>query len=223
MVNQQPPHMALPPNHKRISLFVAIIMSVLFVGTLIFAIWAFMGMVENQSDLDAKIEAASKVAVEQAQEEKEIEFTEREKDPFKTYQGATTYGSLTFSYPKSWSIYVETSDRSTLLDFYAQPDLIPGFDDTRFAFRAQIIDRPYENELAAYDRSAERGDVQVQAFRLEKLPEQLGAIITGEIRRNVQGTLVLLPQRDKTIKLFTESEDHGNDFSRILQSTSYIP
>lgn len=225
MVNQQ-----IPPNgynglphqsHK--SQVVAIVMSVLFVLTLGFAIWAFAGMLENQSNLDAKIETATEVAVQEAETAKEAEFTEREKSPFKTYKGSATYGSLTFDYPKSWSVFIETSDTNTILDFYAHPEFIPGFDDTRFAFRAQIIDSPYEDELADYDRAAERGEVKVRAFRPEKVPEQLGAIIEGEIDRDIQGRVVLLPQRDKTIRLVTETEDYLNDYTKIVNSMTYIP
>ena len=225
MVNQQTPpngYNGLPhQSHK--GQIIAIIMTILFILSLGFGIWAFAGMVENQSDLDAKIETASEVAVQKAEADKEAEFTEREKSPFKTYKGSATYGSLNFDYPKSWSIFIETSDSGTILDFYAQPNFIPGFKDTRFAFRAQILDSPYEDELADYDRKAEQGDVKVRAFRPEKVPEQLGAIIEGEIDRDVQGRVVLLPQRDKTIKLFTESEDYLSDYAKIIQSVTYIP
>ena len=226
MVNQQqtPPngYNGLPhQSHK--SQILAIVMSILFVLTLGFGVWAFAGMVENQSDLDAKIEAATDVAVQKAEQDKEAEFTEREKNPFKTYKGSATYGSLEFDYPKSWSIYVETSDKSTILDFYAQPEFIPGFEDTKFAFRAQIVDTSYEQELSNYDKAAERGEVKVRAFRPERVPEQLGVIIDGEIERDGQGRMILLPQRDKTIKLFTESQDYLNDFSKIIDSVVYIP
>src|SRR6056297_3215821 len=210
MVNQQmpPDYSGLPKGKSHISQIVAIVMSILFISTLAFAIWAFTGMVENQSDLDAKIETATQVAVQEVESEKEAEFTERQKNPFKTYKGAATYGSLQFDYPKSWSVYVETSDTNTILDFYAQPEFIPGFDDTRFALRAQIIDSPYEDELADFDRKAEQGDVRVRAFRPEKVPDQLGAIVVGEIENDIQGRVVLLPQRDKTIRIFTESQDY---------------
>jgi len=213
----------LPKNHKPASFFAAIVMSVLLVFALGFGVWAFVGMIENQTNLDEKIDAASQVAVQLAEADKEVEFTEREKNPFKTYQGSATYGSLKFDYPKNWSIFAETSDSGTLLDFYAQPELIPGFKDTNFAFRAQIIDKEYESELKSFDSKAKNGRVKVSALRLEKVPDQLGVVITGEIDGTQQGTLILLPQRDKTIKLFTETEDYLADFTKIVQSATYNP
>jgi hypothetical protein len=55
------------------------------------------------------------------------------------------------------------------------------------------------------------------------VPDQLGVVITGEIDGTQQGTLILLPQRDKTIKLFTETEDYLADFTKIVQSATYNP
>ena len=223
-MNGQPVTMPqLPKKHKTASFFVAIIMSVLLVFALGFGVWAFVGMLENQTNLDEKIDAASQVAVQIAEADKEVEFTEREKNPFKTYQGSATYGSLEFDYPKNWSVFAETSDSGTLLDFYAQPEIIPGFTDTNFAFRAQIVDKEYESELQSFDSKAKRGTVKVSAFRLENVPDQLGAVVTGEIDGRQQGTLILLPQRDKTIKLFTETEDYLADFAKIVESTTYSP
>jgi hypothetical protein len=223
--SDQPMYNQLPglPKQSHTAQIVAVIMSVLFTGALAFGVWAFAGMVDNQTNLDEKIAAASTVAVQKAESEKEVEFAAREKNPYKTYTGSATYGSLTFDYPKNWSVFAENSTSATILDFYAHPELIPGFKDTNFAFRAQIIDKEYADELKSFDAKAKSGKVTVTAFRPDTAPEQLGAIIVGEIDSGKQGTLVLLPQRDKTFRLFTESQDYLNDYANIIKSVTFVP
>lgn len=198
-------------------------MSVLFIAATAFGVWAFMGMVDNRTDLDAKIATASEVAVKKAEEAKEVEFAEREKNPFTNFTGLATYGSLSFDYPKNWSVLIEESSSSTLLDFYGHPKLIPGIKDTRFAFRAQIVDREYASELKTFDTKADRGTVKVRAFKPQNVAGQLGAIIEGEISTGVQGTLILIPQRDKTFKLYTEAEEYKNDYTKVIESLTFIP
>jgi hypothetical protein len=226
MVSQQyPTNMApLPGGHtSHTAQIIAVVMTLLFISAAAFGIWAFIGMVDNQTDLDAKIATASEVAVQKAETDKEAEFAEREKNPFKTYTGSATYGSLSFDYPKNWSAIAEESNSATVLDLYAHPGVIPGLDDTRFAFRAQIVDKEYATELKSFDSKAERGTVKVRAFKLDKVPDQLGVLIEGEIDTGVQGTLILLPQRDKTIRLYSEAEEYKNDFAKIIDSVTFEP
>jgi len=213
----------LPKDHHT-SFIVAVIMTVGFVLALVFGIWAFVGMVQNKTNLDEKIEKANAEAVEDAEAAKEIEFTEREKSPFKTYAGSPTFGSLTFDYPRSWSVYLQESTDGTILDFYGHPNFIPGLKgETKFAFRAQILSNTYDDEVKKFQKSAESGTVVVSSFVPNKLADQLGVRITGSIDKNTTGVIVLLPLRDKTYKFWTESTDYVADFDKVMDSLSFVP
>ncbi len=202
----------------------AMVMSLLFVIALGFGAWAFIGMQENQTNLDAKIEVASDVAVKEAESAKEVEFAERSKNPYRPYKGLDTYGALTFSFPKTWSAYAKEANSGTLLDFYAHPDVVPeAKKGTLFALRVQTLDTTYDREVEKFNSKAEKGQVTISPYRLEKVPGELGTIIRGEITADVQGIVVLLPQRDKTFKIWTESDSFVNDFEKILKSTSFVP
>ena len=214
---------AATANRNRTSFFVAIIMSVLFVIMLALSVVFLLQATEAQSDLDAKIEAANAVAVEEAESEKEVEFTERLKDPYETYIGPSTFGSLAFGYPKSWSALADASNGSVPLDFYAHPGVIPGLKDTNFGLRVQIVDKRYDEELKTYERSAEQGDATIEAYRPPKVNGVLGVVIRGEIASQKSGILVMLPQRDKTFKFFTESTDYQNDFAKVLETITFSP
>jgi len=206
------------------SVVIAVVMALSFVGALAFGIWAFAGMQENQRDLDAKIASASAVAVQEAESAKDVEFAEELKNPFETYVGRDTYGSLTFDYPKTWSVYAEESTGTTILNFYGHPTLIPGLGrDVSFAFRGQILSSPFETEVAKFNPLATSGRVTVSAFRLEQVPDVLGARINGEITTGKNGTMILLPQRDKTIRLWTEFDGFLPDFEKLIQSTTFVP
>lgn len=202
----------------------AIVMTVLFVVSLIISIWAFVGLQQNKSSLDEKVESAAAIAIERTKAEKEAEFTEREKYPYKNYTGSQTYGSLSFNYPKSWSAYAEDGTSGTILDFYAQPDVVAGTKSgSRYALRAQILSTSYQSEVDKYTRLADSSKVSIGTFRAGVIPEVLGVKISGEINTGVQGVMILLPQRDKTFKIWTESQDYVSDFDTILSTLTFVP
>lgn len=206
------------------SLIVVLLLVVALVASLAFGIWAFIGMQENKSDLDEKIAAASTVAVQKAESAKEVEFAEREKDPNKTYTGSATFGSLSFNYPKTWSVYLEEQDDGTILDYYAHPNVIAGLDKSNsYAFRAQILSSDYASEAEKLQKLAESGKATITAFTAKNVPTVLGLRASGEIVAGKQGVMILLPQRDKTIKIWTEATDFVADFDKISETINFIP
>ena len=218
----------LPPGFGKPSkkpLVVAIILGVLLVLMSAIDIWAFIGMQENKSNLDAKIVQASAVAVEAAEKAKEVEFTEREKSPYKSYTGPETYGSVTFEYPKSWSVSAdEAKSGTTALNIFAHPTILPSLTSSRpLAFRLQIVEASYEKSLASYNAAAKSGAVTIAAFSPEKLPQEVGVKISGQIVKERSGVLVMLPLRDKTIQLWTESNEFVPDLETLLKTLTYQP
>ncbi len=205
------------------------ILAVLFgLGMVVFIalfVWAFAGQQDYKNNVDQKVAEATVVAVQEAESAKDVEFLEKEKKPYETYRGSSTYGSLSFEYPKTWSLYVEESTSGTVLDLYAHPVVVHDTSaDIPYAFRVEITSRSYDTELSSFESDIEKGVVRAEAFRASSVPDALGVKLTGEIDRNIQGVMVLLPLRDRTIKLFTESTDFANDFnSIILPQLSFIP
>jgi len=202
-----------------------IIMTLGFVLSTAFGIWAFIGMQENQSTLDKKVAAATDVAVKEAESAKDVEFAEKEKSPFRTYSGSSTYGSLSFGFPKSWNVYaVNNSSSGVLLDFYGHPGLIPGLGKSvNFAFRSRILDKSYASEVSKLEKDAKSGKISVVAYRAPLVPSELGVFITGEVASSKQGVMVMLPQRDKTFVFWTESTEYVNDFNKIMETVTFIP
>jgi hypothetical protein len=208
-----------------ISVVLAIVFGLLFVGSSVFAGWAFTSRQDYKNNVDAKIADASAVAVQEAETAKDAEFIEKEKSPVRRYTGPATYGSVSFEYPKTWSIYAIEGTTGTVLDLFASEAVVPGVkNDQTYAFRIEILSQTYDTELKKFDTSVKNGSVRVSAYRPVNVQNVLGTRIDGAIERDVQGSVVLLPLRDRTIKIYTEIPQYVGDFNNIiLPSLTFVP
>lgn len=221
-----PPYMtpASAYGKKRSLLFPFIIVSLLFLATLGFAFWAYAGMQDNKVNLNKKIATAVAVAKQETATEKDKEFSERDKSPLKNFKGSDVYGGVSFNYPRTYSALIEDSSDETPLKAYFKPDFLPGIADNKiYALRIELLKSDYANTLNELVTTAGDSAV-VSAFRATKVPSVLGVKIKGKINETKNGITVLLPIRDKTLKIWTESLDYSNDFDNyILPSLSFTP
>jgi hypothetical protein len=208
-----------------VSVILAAVFGVLFLVFAVFATWAFMGRQDYKNNVDQKIADASAVAVQEAETAKDAEFVELEKSPVRTYTGPVTYGSLTFNYPKTWSIYAVEATTGTVLDLYAFPLVVPGIKNNQtYALRSEIVSQTYDSVVKRYETDIKNGSVRASAYRPEKVPSVLGLRLDGAIDRDVQGAMVILPLRDRTIKVYTEIPEFVGDFNNIiLLSLTFVP
>ena len=103
---------------------------------------------------------------------------------------------------------------------------MPSIDGTSasFALRLNVVNKSYEQELKSYDSLVKAGKVKVTAFRAAKVPQALGVRIDGQIESKKTGSRILLPLRDKTIEIWTESDQYKADFDTyVVPSISYTP
>lgn len=234
------PNGMMPPNgyqsmpvagsqRKRHGLGVIITLVVfilLFIGSSIFALWAFSGRNDYKNNVDQKISQAVSEAKQQTAREKENEFQEKEKSPFKEYKGPSKFASVNITYPKTWAAYITETDKSgTPIDGFFHPVFVPGRDSgTNFALRVQVVNQSYDSELRQFDGKIKAGKVKISPYKSPRVPDVLGARIEGEIAVGQKATMVLFPVRDKTLKIFTESEQFLGDFNNtILPKLVFVP
>lgn len=197
------------------------ILSTLLFTTLIFALWAFAGRQSYKNDVDKKIAvavAADKKVTQAADAQKAAEDA---KQPFKEFAGPSTYGSLHVKYPKTWNSYVSTTS-GLPANVYFQPDFIPDIanPNTLFALRVIISPNAYSTEVAQFAAST----AAVSAYSLPNVPSVVGLKVDGAIVGGKTGSMVLLPLRDKTIELWTESPQYLDDFNNsILPNVTFSP
>lgn len=201
-----------------------ILASLFLMGALAFGFWAFGERQDYKNNSDEKVAAAVAVAKQQEGIVKDKQYAEAAKLPLKTYNGPEQSGSIALQYPKTWSAYVVAgSNGDASLDGYFNPDVVPSTDDenSTFALRLQVVDNPYSDELQDYQGNEE---VTIAPYALPKLPKVIGVRISGQIEENKKGSMVVLPVRDKTLKIFTESESYLNDFdNNILANLTFSP
>jgi len=216
-----PTQMVAPPKKDFNVLVVPLVISVLFLlGAIGFGVWAYMERQDYKNNSDQKAAAAAEVAKQQAESAKETEFIEREKEPLKEYNGPSSYGSLKILYPKTWSAFItETNSGPVPLDGYLHPNFVPGVQSgTSFALRVQVVNKKYDQEMKQFESKVKAGKVKAEPYQAPKVKteETLGSRITGEIDQGKQSVMVLIPLRDKTLKISTESPQFIGDFDKII-------
>ncbi|MEK7602894.1 MAG: hypothetical protein AAB459_01440 [Patescibacteria group bacterium] len=211
-----------PPKKGMNKLIIPFVLTlILFLGSLAFAFYAYGGMIDYKKNSDKKADKAVAIAVEKAKTAKDNEFTEKEKSPYKEYKGPSELGSVAFSYPKTWSAHVsEKGTGNSQLNGYLHPNFVPALDTTTaFALRIEVVNRTLAEELKSIDGKIKSGKVSSAPYSAPKVSGALGSRLTGEVTVNPKTTMILLPTRDKTIKIWTESDQFVADLYKIILAT----
>ncbi|QQS17971.1 hypothetical protein IPL68_04945 [Candidatus Saccharibacteria bacterium] len=209
-----------------ITLVSIILLCLFLVGALGFGSWAYMGRQDYKKNVDAKIKVAVAKNTKEVQLKDAADFAEASKQPLKPYTGPESFGSVKINYPKTWSAYVVTTAGGQPLDAYFNPDFVPSASDQKsvFALRVQIVSSTYSQTLTQFQGLQKQGKVTVAPYALPKTPTQVGVRIDGQLTPTKQGSMVVLPVRDKTLKLWIESNQFVTDFNNIiLPNASFSP
>jgi hypothetical protein len=209
------------------TLLIPLILSIVFLlGTAGFALWAFMSRQDYKNNVDVKVRTAVGVAVKETETRKDNEFQEREKQPLATYQGPATSGSIVIKYPKTWSAYVEDAGKgSKPLDGYFHPTKVPGIQsEAAYALRVEVVEQSFADVVKTFDSAVKQGKVRSQTYSPANVTTVVGLRVEGEITPRQQGIMILVPLRDKTIKLYTQSDQFYNDFNNnVLPNFTFTP
>ena len=206
-----------------------ILMVLCFVGAAVFGAWAYMERQDYKLNSDKKSAVAAEAARKQEGIEKDKAFAEAEKQPLTSYDGPSAFGSIHVEYPKTWSVYVDSkSSGNQPLNAFFNPKFVPGIADQAsvFALRIQVVQQQYAAVLKSYDSNVKNGSVKVAPYSLPKVSNVVGVRIDGQIitsKKNT-GSMIIMPLRDKTIKIWTENAQTVNDFNNfILQNLTFVP
>lgn len=223
--NMQQPISASQMKHGHsVGMIIALVVFILlFMGAAGFGLWALAQRNDFKSNSDKKVAAAVTKAVKETEGKKDTEFVEREKDPLAEYAGPAAFGSIKIKYPKTWSAYITENDKdNTPINGYFHPNFVPGLNSgVAIALHLEVLDTDYTKELEKFDSDTKSGKVKVTPLTHQGVT---GARIDGEVIRDRKGSVVLLPMRDKTLKLTTESESFTGDFNEIiLKNLTFSP
>lgn len=219
------PPITMPGPKRRFNLLIipVIALSVIAVSFAAFAFWAFSGRQDYKNNSDKKVAAAVVIAKKETETKKDNEFVEKEKVPHKVYQSPDTLGTVKFEYPKTWSAYMNVDQKTNggiPLNGYLHPDYVPSDDSgTDFALRVEVISRPYSETLKQYEGKIKQGKISITPYKPEKVPSVLGVRLFGEIIKGQKDTMILLPIRDKTLAIWTESDRYISDYDKVVMSS----
>lgn len=210
-------------NVLAVSLVFTILLLVAVTG---FGAWAFMSRENYKNNVDEKIAAAQEVTKKETETAKDNEFLEKEKQPLKKYQSSAQLSSVSISYPKTWSAYIdERGTGSAPLSAYFHPQFVPvTSSDALYALRVELSSRSFVEEAKTFDGYIKQGKVTSRPYQSSVSGSSVGLRIEGEYASKKQGIIVLIPVREKTLKIWTESNDYKNDLENIiLKNISFSP
>lgn len=196
-----------------------IVVIVLLIGAVSGGVWAFMGRQDYKNNSDKKAAAAaaaSKTATEAADA---VIYAEAAKNPLKTYVGPSQYGAVTVQYPKTWSAYIiETTQSTKPVNNYFHPDTVPNVDNAAnsYSLRIEVVGQAYDRVVDDFKSDVTAGKVTAAPYALPKVPNVVGTRFEGQIGQNKNGSMVVLPLRNLTLKIWTESADYKADFDNII-------
>jgi hypothetical protein len=202
-------------------LLVAVIgLSVLVLGLGSFGIWAFVAYEGAQSNLDEKIQLAQAQAKGDQADADQAKYAEQVKTPYNTYTAPADYCSVSFQYPKTWSVY-ESEQVQNGGDFktYFYPKVVPPVSsDQQYALRLWIRQSNYDSVVSEYQGLVQKGSLKSSSTASEG---QQGTRLDGDFNKNIRGSAVIYPCRDKTIMVFTDANTFGPDFETLIKTISY--
>jgi hypothetical protein len=200
-------------------LIMFIVVTILFISAAGVAAWAFSGRQDYKTNSDQKAAAAVTVAKQQEDTAKNAQFAEEEKNPLKTYIGPEAYGTLNIQYPKTWSAYIDSSGQGQApLDGYFNQDVVPSIvaQGSAFSLRVQVVQNSYATYLANITAQQRAGKITVTAFSFPKLHKVVGVRVDGQVEPQKNGSEIIMPLRDKTLRLWTDAPTFTNDFNNII-------
>lgn len=211
-------------SQRGASLTVTIIiatLALLVIGVGGLAVWAYINYADQKDNVDAKISKAVAVAEKQQGDKLAKEFEEAEKKPNRTFSGPADYGSLSFDYSKTWSVYVE-SDGSTGGDFkaYLNPIVVPPTKSTqeRFALQVTITDQKYEDVIKKYQSLVKKGDLTSSVTKANGVD---GTRLDGAFTKDIRGAAVIYKIRDKTATIQTDADTFKPDFEALIATIKF--
>jgi len=207
-------------NNTLIETIILIAVCVIAAIAIVFAVIFFMQYNELKVNYDSDKNLEVAEAVKKQEDVDKANFAEQEKLPKTPFTGPSDYGSISFEYPKTWSVYVD-SDGTNNSDYkaYFRPAWVDPVSDSasRYALRFQILNRQYTTVQSDYESKVKNGEMTSSVFNADS-NKMTGIKYEGKIEEGIQGIVVLVKVNDKTAIFQMDAEVYRKDFEELLKS-----
>lgn len=214
-----PANMPVKRDTTLIETVILIIVCLIAAAAIVFAVIFFMQYNELKTNYDTE----KSLEVEKAKKEQadldNASFEEREKLPNYHFTGPSDYGSISFEYPKTWSLYIE-SDGTNNSDYkaYFSPAQVNPLKDknSRYALRFSILNRQYDTVQKTYESKVKSGKLTSSMFTADDNTVS-GIKYEGELETNMNGIVVLVKVNDKTALFQMDADVYRGDFETLIK------
>lgn len=195
------------------------IFTVAFAGL---SIWAFINYMDQKNNVDSKVSTAVTEAEKKLGDKLEADFIERDKQPLRSFTGPSDYGTLSFKYPKTWSVYVANDGaRGTGYEAFFNPGSVPSLEaqSSRYALRVAILNEPYEEVIKSYASLVEKGSLKSSSV---KANGENGTRLEGNFTKDLRGSAVIFKIRDKSVVVQSDADTFKEDFNALVQTLTFV-
>ncbi|HWZ65712.1 MAG TPA: hypothetical protein VNX65_02855 [Patescibacteria group bacterium] len=193
---------------------VTVVLLLLVFGLGGLSIWAYMGYADQKNNVDIKISSAVAIAKKEQADSDAKDFAEREKQPVRPFNGPEDLGHVQFNFPRTWSVYLGNSGADgSGFETYFQPDVVQAIGTKLSALRVSIVNTPYDQVLSSYTDIVRQGNLKSSPITIDG---SVGIRLDGSFNDQVQGSMVIMKIRDKTLRVFTESKIFVSDFDNYV-------
>lgn len=223
------PAVVVPQNHVPLWAWITLsALGLLTIGGAVFGFWAFGERQTYKNDTDAIVAREVETAKGEQKDEDALQFAEEAKNPLKPFTGPSSYGSINLLYPKTWSGYIDAAnDGSTPFMALFHPGTVAALSSDggpAVALKVEVLEEAYSVVVKEREQKLESGDLTASAYAFPKRPDEVGIRFVGKITDEFVGTEILIPLRDKTIVVTTQTDQFLNDFNTyILPNFTFEP
>ena len=198
-----------------IETIVLVVVCLIAAAGVICAVVFFLQWREAETNVQGQIDISVAEAVEAQKSLDEANFAEREKLPNTEFVGPSDYGSLSFMYPKTWSVYVakDASNGGDYEAYFNPVQVEPVSDETINALRVMIYDRPIDQVKTQYESLVKNGKLSSSVYQVGDIT---GTLYSGQITNYVTGILLMIKINDKTAIIQTDSMNFKSDFESLI-------
>lgn len=182
--------------------------------------WALTNYFDQKDNVDTKVSTAVTEAVKKQADKDAATFEEEDKKPNRQFAGPEDFGSLSFSYPKTWSVYVDDdASGDGTYKAYLNPVSVPPVNDkTQYALRVTIETKDYDLALNPYTTIVKKGDLKSSTVKVNGVD---ATRLDGNFSKDIRGSAVIFKLRDKTVTVRTDADTFKGDFEAIVASMKF--
>jgi hypothetical protein len=189
-------------------------------GLAVLSVWLFLNYTDQKDNVDSKIADAKAIVEREQAEIYENKLTKEKNNPFNDFNGPEDYGSLSFKYPKTWSVYVEDEARDGGdYEAYLNPGTVPPVGEKQqFALRVLIESKSYDSVVTKYDSLVSKGSLELSTI---KINDVAGTRLEGSFSKDIRGIAIIFKIRDKTLTMRTDAYTFRDYFDQIIQTIKF--